>query len=180
MKRIFKSVVTWIVFGEILIAFVLWCMGFRITYAPELDNNWDAISAFAEWAGVIIDAIIVPFAVVRLQHKWDSNKEEIALSNLVTIDQLKEFEQRFAPLLDNQKQESDKAPLTIKPELSMREQQLLQFLSVSMGASRNEISEQLGLSIASTQHLIKHLLDEGKIEACGAQRSRIYEVSRKQ
>ena len=180
MKRIFKSVAIWIVVGEALMAFVLWCMGFRITYAPEIDNNWDAISAVAEWAGVIIGAIIVPFAVVRLQHKWDSNKEEIALSNLVTIDQLKEFEQRFAPLLDNQKQESDKAPLTIKPELSMREQQLLQFLSVSMGASRNEISEQLGLSVASAQHLIKRLLDEGKIEACGAQRSRIYKVSRKQ
>ena len=175
MKRIFKSIAIWIVVGEALIAFVLWCMGFRITYAPEIDNNWDAISAVAEWAGVIIGAIIVPFAVVRLQHK-----EEIALSNLVTIDQLKEFEQRFAPLLDNQKQESDKAPLTIKPELSMREQQLLQFLSVSMGASRNEISEQLGLSVASAQHLIKRLLDEGKIEACGAQRSRIYKVSRKQ
>lgn len=180
MKRIFKSVVTWIVFGELLIAFVMWCMGFRITYAPELDNNWDAISAVAEWAGVIIGAIIVPFAVVWLQHKWDSNKEEIALSNLVTIDQLKEFEQRFAPLLNNQKQESDKSPLTIKPELSMREQKLLQFLSVSMGASRNEISEQLGLSVASTQHLIKRLMDEGKIEAHGAQRSRIYKVSRKQ
>ena len=73
MKRIFKSTVTWIVFGEVLIAFVMWCMGFRITYAPELDNNWDAISAVAEWAGVIIGAIIVPFAVVWLQHKWDSN-----------------------------------------------------------------------------------------------------------
>ena len=163
MKRIFKSVAIWIVVGEALIAFVLWCMGFRITYAPELDNNWDAISAVAEWAGVVVGAIIVPLVVVCLQHKWESNKEEIALSNLVTIDQLREFEQKIAPLL--KEQESDKAPLTIKPELSMREQQLLQFLSVSMGASRNEISEQLGLSGASTQHLIKRLLEEEKIEA---------------
>ena len=56
MKRIFKSVAIWIVVGEALIAFVLWCMGFRITYAPELDNNWDAISAVAEWAGVVVGA----------------------------------------------------------------------------------------------------------------------------
>ena len=35
MKRIFKNVVTWIVFGELLIAFVMWCMGFRITYPIE-------------------------------------------------------------------------------------------------------------------------------------------------
>lgn len=48
MKRIFKSVAIWIVVGEALITFVLWCMGFRITYAPELDNNWVAISAVAD------------------------------------------------------------------------------------------------------------------------------------
>lgn len=180
MKRILKNVVTWIVVGELLIALIMWCMGFRIIYAPEFDNNWDAISAVAEWAGVIVGAIIIPLVVVWLQHKWDSNKEEIALSNLVTVDQLKEFEQRFAPLLNEQKPEGDKAPLTIKPELSMREQQLLQFLSVNMGATRNEISEQLGLSVASTQHLIKRLLEEGKIEAYGTQRSRVYKVSKKQ
>ena len=180
MKRIFKSVVTWIVVGELLIALAAWCTGFRITYAPELDNNWDAISAVAAWAGVIVGAIIVPLVVAWLQHKWESNKEEIALSNLITIDQLKEFEQKFAPLLNEQEQNGDTTPLTIKPELSMREQQLLQFLSVNMGANRNEISEQLGLSAASTQRLIKRLIEKGEIEACGMQRSRIYKVSRKQ
>lgn len=180
MKRSFKSAAAWIIIIELLTAIVMWCFGFRITYAPDLDNNWDAISAVAEWAGVIVGAIIVPLVVVWLQHKWDSNKEEIALSNLVTIDQLNEFEQRFTPLLNNQAQTGDIVPPTIKPEISMREQQLLQFLSVSMGASRNEISEQLGLSIASTQHLIKRLLEAGKIEAHGTPRSRIYKVSRKQ
>lgn len=39
MKRIFKSVAIWIVVGEALIAFVLWCMGFRITYAPYLQKH---------------------------------------------------------------------------------------------------------------------------------------------
>lgn len=180
MKKILKSVMFWMVVGELAIALIMWRMGFRITYAPELDNNWDAISAIADWAGVIVGAIIIPLLALWLQHKWDSNKEEIALSNLVTLDQLKEFEQRFAPLLDKQVQESSNAPLTFKPELSLREQQLLQFLSVNMGASRYEISEQLGLSIASTQHLIKRLLEMGKIEACGTPRSRIYKVSRKQ
>ena len=170
----------WVLVVELTIALIMWRMGFRITYAPELDNNWEAISAVADWAGVIVGAIIIPLLALWLQHKWDSNKEEIALSNLVTLDQLKEFEQRFAPLLDKQVQESNGNLFTLKPELSLREQQLLQFLSVNMGASRNEISEQLGLSNASTQHLIKRLLETGKIEACGTLRSRVYKVSRKQ
>lgn len=180
MKRILKSAVFWVVVGESTIAIIMWLMGFRITYAPKLDNNWEAISAIADWAGVVVGAIIIPLLALWIQHKWDSDKEEIALSNLVTLDQLKEFEQKFAPLLDNQVQESNDDPFTLKPELSLREQQLLQFLSVNMGASRKEISEQLGLSNASTQHLIKQLLEMGKIKACGAPRSRVYKISRKQ
>lgn len=180
MKRILKSAMFWVIVGELAIALIMWLMGFRITYAPELDNNWDAISAIADWAGVIVGTIIIPLLALWLQHKWDSNKKDIALSNLVTFDQLKEFEQRFAPLLDKQVEKSNDNLLTFKPEFSLREQQLLQFLSVNMGASLNEISEQLGLSIASTQHLIKRLLEKGKIEACGMPRSRIYKVSRKQ
>ena len=34
----------------LLVAFLL---GFRITYAPELKNDWDAISAVAAWVGAI-------------------------------------------------------------------------------------------------------------------------------
>lgn len=134
---------------------------------------------YCGWAGVIVGTIIIPLLALWLNIR-DSNKKDIALSNLVTFDQLKEFEQRFAPLLDKQVEKSNDNLLTFKPELSLREQQLLQFLSVNMGASLNEISEQLGLSIASTQHLIKRLLEKGKIEACGMPRSRIYKVSRKQ
>lgn len=37
----------------------LYAFGFRITYAPELENSWDAISAFAAWAGVIVSIIAV-------------------------------------------------------------------------------------------------------------------------
>lgn len=180
MKKFFKSVTAWIIIVEALTVIVMWCFGFRITYAPEFENNWDAISAIAEWAGVIVGAIIVPLVVTGLQHKWDSDKKDIARSNLVTIDQLKDFEQKIAPLLDEQKQGDNKASPIFKPEPSMREQQLLQFLSVSMGANTNEISEHLGLSIATTRRLLKHLLEEEKIEACGMPRARIYKVSRKQ
>ena len=179
MKRALKSALFWVVVGELAIALIMWRMGFRITYAPELDSNWEAISAIADWAGVIVGAIIVPLLVLWIQHKWDSDKKEIARSNLVTSDQLKAFEQRFAPLLE-QAQENDKAPLAFETESSLHEQQLLQFLSISMGANRNEISKQLGLSIATTQRLIKRLLEVGKIEACGTPRARIYKVSKKQ
>lgn len=51
MKRILKSAMFWVIVGELAIALIMWLMGFRITYAPELDNNWDAISAIAVGLG---------------------------------------------------------------------------------------------------------------------------------
>lgn len=45
---------------------VMTLLGFRITYAPELENSWEAISAVAAWAGVItsIAAVGASFAAV--------------------------------------------------------------------------------------------------------------------
>ena len=39
--------------GILVIAFVMALFGWRITYAPELENSWDAVSAIAAWAGAI-------------------------------------------------------------------------------------------------------------------------------
>lgn len=56
MKRFIGK--KWLLFLVIIILVVglvtfLYCMGFRITYAPELENSWDAVSACAAWAGAI-------------------------------------------------------------------------------------------------------------------------------
>lgn len=37
-----------------VVTFVMALFGWRITYAPELENSWDAISAVAAWAGVFV------------------------------------------------------------------------------------------------------------------------------
>lgn len=37
--------------------------GWRITYIPELENSWDAISATATWVGVIMSFLAIVFAI---------------------------------------------------------------------------------------------------------------------
>lgn len=78
MKKIIKG--KWI-FGAIVVVMVffllvfLYCKGFRITYAPALENSWDAISAFAAWAGVALSfatmmvAIQIPKIIADRQDK---------------------------------------------------------------------------------------------------------------
>lgn len=45
------------------VVLVMALFGWRFTYVPELDNNWDAISACAAWAGVIMSFLAVMVAV---------------------------------------------------------------------------------------------------------------------
>ena len=58
----------------------LYCKGFRITYAPDLENSWDAISACATWAGVIMSsvAIIVAGIVAWRQNEISRKQTDIA------------------------------------------------------------------------------------------------------
>lgn len=48
----------------LVVAFLL---GFRITYAPELENSWEAISAVASWAGIIVS---IASAVAAFMAVW--------------------------------------------------------------------------------------------------------------
>lgn len=59
-------------------AVVLWLLGFRITYAPNLENSWDAISACAGWAGAIFSLIAILVAI-QIPKKIADEQNNIAL-----------------------------------------------------------------------------------------------------
>ena len=64
--------------GILVVASILFFCGFRITYAPELENSWDAISAVAAWAGVIASFIAIWFAI-QVPKKIADRQDRIAL-----------------------------------------------------------------------------------------------------
>ena len=61
----------------LVVAFLL---GFRITYTPELENSWEAISAVASWASVAVSAVAV-WAAVQIPKKIADQQNKIALVN---------------------------------------------------------------------------------------------------
>lgn len=75
MKRFFRAPLVWIVFLVCVVIVAMYFFGFRITYAPELETSWDAVSACASWAGVlastiaIIVAIDIPKRIAEQQNK---------------------------------------------------------------------------------------------------------------
>ena len=71
IKKLLHSPITWgilIFFLFVLLLALLYAAGFRITYAPSLDNNWNAVAACATWAGVIAStgAIFVAICIPKI------------------------------------------------------------------------------------------------------------------
>lgn len=48
---------------EVALLVFLYCNNFRVTYAPDLENSWDAVSSFAAWAGVLLSFIAIMTAI---------------------------------------------------------------------------------------------------------------------
>ena len=84
MKRFIKG--RWFplaVAGVCVLAFVLilFCLGFRITYAPKLENSWEAVSAVAAWGSIIIAMVsaAASFAAVWYAIKISDKQNRVAL-----------------------------------------------------------------------------------------------------
>ncbi len=60
------SIPNWLIIGILtVILFVIVALGlcgWKITYAPDLDNSWDAIAAVGGWVSAIISGIAIWFA----------------------------------------------------------------------------------------------------------------------
>ena len=76
----------------LVIALFLFFCGFRITYAPELESSWDAISSVAAWAGVFASVFAIIFAICvpkRIADRQDRialfEKRYDAYSSLLTL-----------------------------------------------------------------------------------------------
>ena len=76
MKQLKKIILILIciAFGLLL----MYLLGFRITYAPRLENNWDSISAVGTWVSAIISIIAIIFAI-QVPEKIAAHQNKIAL-----------------------------------------------------------------------------------------------------
>lgn len=82
------------IFLLVIVIVVVGLFGFRITYAPEMENSWDAISAVAAWVSVIVAALSAGasfaaiWTAIRVPQKIADRQDKIAL-----------FEKRYDALL---------------------------------------------------------------------------------
>lgn len=83
-KKLKLRSIIWLIIAEVIIVIAGLLLGFRITYAPYLENNWDAIAAVASWASVAVSGMAIYYAI-QVPRKIAEDQNRIAL-----------FEKRYA------------------------------------------------------------------------------------
>ena len=80
MKKLLNKKILIPVLLLVLVFFIvmLYRIGFRITYAPELENSWEAVSAVATCVGVLASFMAIWFAV-QVPKKIAEQQNKIAL-----------------------------------------------------------------------------------------------------
>lgn len=94
-KKTKRLVSIWVPITLVALAVILFLLGyligFRITYAPELENSWDAISAVAEWIGVLVSVISVVASFVAIWYAIQVPKKIADRQDKIAL-----FEKRYA------------------------------------------------------------------------------------
>jgi len=78
VKKTLYSLIMWIIVSLCVIIIILYFCGFRITYAPNLENNWDSISACAGWFGAVASAVAI-FVAINIPKKIAEQQNKISL-----------------------------------------------------------------------------------------------------
>lgn len=137
-----------------IVAIVMALFGWRITYAPGLENSWDAVSAVAALISAFA-GVAIPIIVVVFQHKLDSNKNDIRGSNLELYNKLEKIEKEL-----NQYRHSEITTShadTGSTEKDTAKKRILQYIGVAMGATTKDIAKYLGMPIDTTITLLHEL-----------------------
>ncbi len=174
-RRLSKSVAFWIVLIELAIIITLYLFGFRITYGPELETSWDAVSAIGQWAGAIV-GILIPIGAVYLQEELEKNRQDIGEANLELYNEFREFKQEYSEKLkalskmvdENGNIVIDGGDFTDNSRDDLKEK-VLKLINISMIAKTQDVAEHLDISKEEAFDLLVEMLRHDESISCGGQ-----------
>lgn len=144
-----------IALSEIVVCVILFVCGFKIVYAPELTNDWNAIGATGTW----VCGLVVPFALIIFERKLSASEKRVSSFNLATLEELNEFKKKYEPLLKVFSQEtgildgsntSDCIPIPSQHEI-------YRYICISIIVSSKDIAQHFGVEVEALQRRIEDM-----------------------
>lgn len=174
-KKINKSVMFWFIFIEVIVTCVLYFMGFRITYSPNLETSWNAVGAIGQWASALV-GLLIPIAAIYLQASLDKNKQDIGESNLELYNEFVEFKSEYSDKLKALSKLVDKDGNIIidggnfnDSSRDKMKEKALKFINISMFSNTRRVAEHLGINDEDAYDLLVEMLRHDESISCGGQ-----------
>lgn len=173
LYKINKYNTFWIILFEVLIAYFLYYNGFRITYSPGLENNWEAIGAVGQWAGAFV-SILIPIAAVYLQSSIDKNKEDIGESNQQLLKDFEDFKTEYSDkfkilskhINENGDIHFDGGDFNDNSKEYQKEK-ALKFVNISMITNTKKVAKHLGIEDGEAYDLLEEMLRHDELISSG-------------
>ena len=132
-------------------------VGFRITYDPNIINDWTAIDAVGTW----VCGVIVPIGLVIFQKRLTESENRTSASNLALLEELKEFKIKYEPILSSLTSgevvmNAGNASFGITTQ-TPSSSEIYRYICISMSASTLEIANHFNVTPADIKSEIEDL-----------------------
>lgn len=139
----------------LFVIIILYRLGFRIIYDPEIITDWSAVGAAGQWATVFA-SVFVAFLSSYLTRKFNEKTKDIALSNVARVEIVKEIEERLnekLEIIDALHANKQKAP---KNDMDIM-QEILRYIELSTITSTHRIADYMGMDEDGIYQCLKAL-----------------------
>ena len=175
MKKILKSPLFWVVIIEVIIAVALYLLGFKITYAPNLSNDWEAISAVASWVSAIA-TIFIPLVVVLFQNKLDQNKNEISDANKAALSEFQKFADKYSDLF-----EAITSGDTIvldggRVVMDFNEDNVVDYIRATIKVTVQDVASYFDVTPQRAMKLLENLVEQNRIIQTRTGKTRVFSI----
>ncbi|GAA0486920.1 hypothetical protein GCM10008986_10420 [Salinibacillus aidingensis] len=163
IMKVVKSVYFWLTLVIAILMSVLYILGFRITYSPNLETSWDAVSAIGQWAGAIV-GVLIPIAAVYIDHILQKSKRDIGESNIELLNEFQAFKDEYSEKLktlsdlvdDNGNINNDGGNHDVSRKDKLKEK-ALKFINISMVAKTKTVAEHLNINEDDVYELLAEM-----------------------
>lgn len=139
LSTIVKKPLILVLITEAIIAVTLYCLGFRITYNPNLINNWDAISACGTW----FCGIVIPIAVVFIQHQITKNESNVNIANTALLQEIEKIK--------------NQVPETDVKKKAISEEDIYRFICIKIFTTTEQIAEHFETDVESVRPYLEEM-----------------------
>lgn len=166
MKKILIAVSITIIVIAVCFILVPYLIGYKIVYLSEVSYDFEAIMAFGQWVGILIPILLV-FLSAYVTKKFNDSKNEVANSNVATIEYIDEVKKEIDKKINGVFQQSSTVEDSEEQKLEKLKRKVFKFVSISMVTSTKAVASHLNVTKEEAFNILEELLLVDGLISCG-------------